>query len=545
MLSNLFKKVIEENKSDAVVGLFFGIIIAPAAPILFQIGIQKFVDYTFGDNNYPIIWILLALVILNIGSLYSGKFIYRKIENRLDLSYKTSISEIFTRKLKRDNNLSRGEIIQTIEIIDDVVDFKKEKIMFLPLVISFIFIVLYFIFNLNGLYLLQYILYAIPIIIVLIVMTNIIGKYQKRVLEEAGKANDISTEIIEGFDIITNFRATDHFKDTFSRNNNYVRKFKNKINLTENIIDITTILINISLIIAMPLAASFLYKSGKITVGGIFIASSLIQQITEIISKIVGFFASNAKNKKYMELLNNIENSVVSTEGCNTAEINNFDKLYIKKLSFTYDDKNMILDSLSYEFEKNNIYIINGVSGIGKTTLIKLIVNELEIQSGEITLDNVNISPEIVKDLVSYSSQQSFLFHGNIEENIVYGINQDVNETQKKELVGNLEKVFNFDNIFKKEKALENIEINSQSDNISLGQKKLICLARTIIKDAKLVILDEPTANLNIRQVDIFKNELVKLKEDRIIIVITHDKRLNEIASRVLSIVDGVIVNEQ
>lgn len=83
------------------------------------------------------------------------------------------------------------------------------------------------------------------------------------------------------------------------------------------------------------------------------------------------------------------------------------------------------------------------------------------------------------------------------------------------------------------------------SDNISLGQKKLICLARTIIKDAKLVILDEPTANLNIRQVDIFKNELVKLKEDRIIIVITHDKRLNEIASRVLSIVDGVIVNEQ
>jgi ABC-type bacteriocin/lantibiotic exporter with double-glycine peptidase domain len=295
----------------------------------------------------------------------------------------------------------------------------------------------------------------------------------------------------------------------------------------------------------MPLAASFLYKSGKITVGGIFIASSLIQQITEIISKIVGFFASNAKNKKYMELLNNIENSVVSTEGCNTAEINNFDKLYIKKLSFTYDDKNMILDSLSYEFEKNNIYIINGVSGIGKTTLIKLIVNELEIQSGEITLDNVNISPEIVKDLVSYSSQQSFLFHGNIEENIVYGINQDVNETQKKELVGNLEKVFNFDNIFKKEKALENIEINSQSDNISLGQKKLICLARTIIKDAKLVILDEPTANLNIRQVDIFKNELVKLKEDRIIIVITHDKRLNEIASRVLSIVDGVIVNEQ
>jgi len=376
-------------------------------------------------------------------------------------------------------------------------------------------------------------------------MTNIIGKYQKRVLEEAGKANDISTEIIEGFDIITNFRATDHFKDTFSRNNNYVRKFKNKINLTENIIDITTILINISLIIAMPLAASFLYKSGKITVGGIFIASSLIQQITEIISKIVGFFASNAKNKKYMELLNNIENSVVSTEGCNTAEINNFDKLYIKKLSFTYDDKNMILDNLSYEFEKNNIYIINGVSGIGKTTLIKLIVNELEIQSGEITLDNVNISPEIVKDLVSYSSQQSFLFHGNIEENIVYGINQDVNETQKKELVGNLEKVFNFDNIFKKEKALENIEINSQSDNISLGQKKLICLARTIIKDAKLVILDEPTANLNIRQVDIFKNELVKLKEDRIIIVITHDKRLNEIASRVLSIVDGVIVNEQ
>ena len=159
-------------------------------------------------------------------------------------------------------------------------------------------------------------------------MTNIIGKYQKRVLEEAGKANDISTEIIEGFDIITNFRATDHFKDTFSRNNNYVRKFKNKINLTENIIDITTILINISLSIAMPLAASLLYKSGKITVGGIFIASSLIQQITEIISKIVGFFASNAKNKKYMELLNNIENSVVSTEGCNTAEINNFDKLY-------------------------------------------------------------------------------------------------------------------------------------------------------------------------------------------------------------------------
>lgn len=544
MISDLIKIVYNENKINTITGILFGIVLAPVSTVLMQIGIQQLIDYIFGENNYPMVWIMLVLFILNLVSLYSDKLIYRKIENRIELGIKTNISKLLTKKMKRDNNLSRGEIIQSTEIISDVVAFNKEKIMFLPLILSLIFIVVYFILNLNGLHLLKYILYVVPIILILILMTNLIGKYQKKVLDEIRKANDISTEIIEGFDVVVNYNAIAYFKDTFSKNNNYVRRFKNKINLTENLIYITTILISVSLIISMPLAASILYKNGDITAGGIFIASSLIQQIIEIIRRVINFFTSYAKNKKYMELLNYIENSIVDSKESKRVEIKNFNKLHIKDLSFSYDNKSMVLDNLSYEFEKNSIYIINGASGIGKTTLIKLIMNELDIQSGEIMLDDINVNAEIVKELISYSAQEPLLFQGSIEENIVFGMSQDFNESKKNEIISDIENVFRFDSIFKKANSLKNVIINSQSDNISSGQKKIISFARAIIKKAEIVILDEPSANLNIKQIAILKNELIKLKEGRIIIIVTHDSKLNEISNKVLSIINGVIVNE-
>ncbi len=544
MISDLIKIVYNENKINTITGILFGIVLAPVSTVLMQIGIQQLIDYIFGENNYPMVWIMLVLFILNLVSLYSDKLIYRKIENRIELGIKTNISKLLTKKMKRDNNLSRGEIIQSTEIISDVVAFNKEKIMFLPLILSLIFIVVYFILNLNGLHLLKYILYVVPIILILILMTNLIGKYQKKVLDEIRKANDISTEIIEGFDVVVNYNAIAYFKDTFSKNNNYVRRFKNKINLTENLIYITTILISVSLIISMPLAASILYKNGDITAGGIFIASSLIQQIIEIIRRVINFFTSYAKNKKYMELLNYIENSIVDSKESKRVEIKNFNKLHIKDLSFSYDNKSMVLDNLSYEFEKNSIYIINGASGIGKTTLIKLIMNELDIQSGEIMLDDINVNAEIVKELISYSAQEPLLFQGSIEENIVFGMSQDFNESKKNEIISDIENVFRFDSIFKKANSLKNVIINSQSDNISSGQKKIISFARAIIKKAEIVILDEPSANLNIKQIAILKNELIKLKEGRIIIIVTHDSKLNEISNKALSIINGVIVNE-
>ena len=229
MISDLIKIVYNENKINTITGILFGIVLAPVSTVLMQIGIQQLIDYIFGENNYPMVWIMLVLFILNLVSLYSDKLIYRKIENRIELGIKTNISKLLTKKMKRDNNLSRGEIIQSTEIISDVVAFNKEKIMFLPLILSLIFIVVYFILNLNGLHLLKYILYVVPIILILILMTNLIGKYQKKVLDEIRKANDISTEIIEGFDVVVNYNAIAYFKDTFSKNNNYVRRLRTRL----------------------------------------------------------------------------------------------------------------------------------------------------------------------------------------------------------------------------------------------------------------------------------------------------------------------------
>lgn len=194
--------------------------------------------------------------------------------------------------------------------------------------------------------------------------------------------------------------------------------------------------------------------------------------------------------------------------------------LELKNIQFQYpNNSKIILDNINLQFESGKSYAFIGPTGEGKSTLAMLISGLLKPTSGSIMYDNKNMLEYTrieLADKIGYILQEPFLFAGTILENIIYGNNnflenpifdhlaKNLNYLENKELIEVLEgKVLR---ILKQKKLIHLVEkfsgglktvVNNNSENISLGQKQIINFLRVILRDPKLLILDEATANLD------------------------------------------------
>ena len=203
-------------------------------------------------------------------------------------------------------------------------------------------------------------------------------------------------------------------------------------------------------------------------------------------------------------------------------------------VSFSYGD-NLVLNELSFGINKENRLLIQGKNGSGKTTIIKLLLRLYEDYKGEILINHDEIRTLCLADIrnrIGVVFQESFLFDGNLYENVVCG-NTEVNDKELKEVLevsGLLENMG-----VKKEKAEElfTLPIIEGGKNLSGGQKRMVSIARALLKKPDVLILDEPTTFLDQKSKDgIIK--FIESSRDMILIVISHDTDLIKHFSNVL-----------
>ena len=258
----------------------------------------------------------------------------------------------------------------------------------------------------------------------------------------------------------------------------------------------------------------YLAYKGFITLGQMIVC---VQLTNHIVNPLMFAIESYGKFKSVDKILNKIENTLISEENVETTEIKDFNnKISLNDVSFKYDDKK-VLENINFDFEKGKKYALVGLSGSGKSTLMKLISKRIKANEGKIYIDGTDldeISRNSIINLISTINQNVFLFKGSIYDNITL-FSRDYSEEKVKDVILKAELGKYLDRLYDKEL------ISETANNLSGGEKQRISIARSLIKDTKIILADEILSSLDNEIAFSIEKGLLEL-ENITLISVTH-----------------------
>ena len=183
-------------------------------------------------------------------------------------------------------------------------------------------------------------------------------------------------------------------------------------------------------------------------------------------------------------------------------------------ISFSYDDQNPILQNFSLTIRKGKRYLLKGPSGCGKTTIVNLLLRYYDVKNGEVLIDGETIEDfDSTYDCVTVVRQEAVLFHDTLKNNLT--MYQDIADKKLIKLLCDLglNKYANIESLYS--------VVTENGTNFSGGEKKRICLARALLRNTDVLILDEPLANLDENTAAKIEDILLKIS-DRTVVVVSH-----------------------
>jgi ATP-binding cassette subfamily C protein len=208
----------------------------------------------------------------------------------------------------------------------------------------------------------------------------------------------------------------------------------------------------------------------------------------------------------------------------------------VNNVSFTYHDENSgtreVLSDFNADFGSNRIYGILGKSGCGKSTLLKLLMRFYETDKGAVSYNGTNVNEiqtDSLRGHISYVTQETFLFEDTIENNIKVAketaTRQEVEEAAKKAAIHDF--IVSLPNGY-------DTRLAELGDSISGGERQRIGIARAFLHDAPVILLDEPTSNIDSLNESIILKSLYEEKKDKQVILVSHRKSTMAIADEVI-----------
>ncbi|MGX7140925.1 ATP-binding cassette domain-containing protein [Facklamia languida] len=211
-----------------------------------------------------------------------------------------------------------------------------------------------------------------------------------------------------------------------------------------------------------------------------------------------------------------------------------YDSIKIKTLGFSFKKSKPLFHRLKYSFEKNKKYVIIGSSGSGKSTLLNIIAGKISDYSGKIEWDNVNyhkIMKRALQDQIIFIDQAPYIFNASIRENIT--LLDSYSERDIQEVISTVGLDSWVSNL---KDGLETV-INFNAKNISGGEKQRIALARGLLKNKSILLLDEPTSSLDDKSASDIE-ELIFKNSSLTVIMVTHQLResISQLADEIIEL---------
>lgn len=296
--------------------------------------------------------------------------------------------------------------------------------------------------------------------------------------------------------------------------------------------------------IAMAVMGSFYVTSGVIVVGQLQAFIQYIWQVSQPMGNITQLSSvlqsASAAAKRVFEILDEEEEPVNRTDIQLPEQIRG--DVTFEHVGFAYDPKKPLIKDLNFEVKAGQTVAIVGPTGAGKTTLINLLMRFYDVNEGAIKIDGIDtkkMERHDVRSLFGMVLQDAWLYEGTIGDNIRFG-KLDATDYE----VVDAAKTANVDHFIRTMPDGYEMIINSEGDNVSLGQKQLLTIARAVISDPKILILDEATSSVDTRLEALIQKAMDKVMEGRTSFVIAHRLSTIREADLILVMDQGSIIEK-
>lgn len=424
------------------------------------------------------------------------------------------------------DNMPAGSVVSRITS-----DVNQIRTFFVSTFVQILIIVMKVVFSYIVLFTVDY-RFGLFMLALLPIMYIVLKIYNKLTLDSIqgyrrkfSESNGIINENYQNLEIIKAFNREEASIEDWNTHNEERYKYWKKLNVVDSLL-----LHNITGVFRVIIFIGIIYYYAYSHFNGVFgvtlgMVYLFINYTTDIIYRIADFTMGISNYVRAIGAANNIQEilKLDIEKDIEMEEVEDFrGNISFKDVSFAYKDDNYVLNNLNIEIKENQTVAFVGHTGSGKSTIMNLIVKFYDVSKGTLEINGKNIneySREYLREKTAIVLQDSFLFDGTLLENITPNGNR---RTAKEAL----EKVGG-DFILKTRPLDSKVEIGGS--NFSTGEKQLICLARALAKNPKILILDESTANIDSETEQSVGYAVEKLKQGRTTLIIAH--RLSTIKS--------------
>lgn len=519
-------------------------IIASLGYVFMAVLLQKLLDIAVEKNMqqfipmvlFSIFYFVMLGIFLYLQSLLSKRITCKIIKQIRTDVFKGIVSQSMGDFGKRNTADYLSIITNDVKMIED------------NFLLPFFEVVQYTVIFISSFVLMIYFDVIVTIVVfvaitLMFLVPSLLGKeLEKRQNTLSSQLADFTTklkDILSGFEIIKSYSMKQYVIQKFDKENSDTIHTKYNVDklfaLNEGLSSFLALMVQI---VVLFLSAYFIITE-RITVG---ILLGMVQVSSNLANPLIMIFTNIPKIKSIQPIIEKL--TVLSKYELNevpkkqSATFNSV--VSISNLSFAYEKQNRVLDKINLHIEKGKKYVIVGKSGCGKTTLVKLLAGYYTEYSGKILYDNTDLNMMNENDIVQLSSiihQNIYMFNESVYDNIC------LHEDYSKESIDKAVKASGLNDVIEKLPEGLLYEAGENGSNLSGGQRQRIAVARALIRNKPILILDEGTSAIDMQTAYDIENHLLKI-EGLTIITITHNlkKELLELYDNIIYMENGEII---
>lgn len=532
----------------ALICALFSVTFTLLGPVL----IGKGIDLIIGPNNVDfngilkIIVILMATIILGalfqwLMGLYTN-IVTQKTVKDLRIASFSKINEVPLRYI--DSN-PHGDIIN--RVVNDI-DLISDGLLqgFTQLFTGIVTIVgtLLFMLSINV---------SIALVVVLVtplslfVASFIAKKSHNSFKVQSATRGELSgyiEEMLGNQKVVKAFSYEDEAEEKFKEINARLYESGVKSQFYSSLTNPSTRFVNGIVYAAVGIIGALLAIKGKLTIGDISCFLSYANQYTKPFNEISGVVTelqtAFASAKRVFNLLDELPETPEDKDAISLVKADGY--LEINNVNFSYSENKKLIENLNLKVKPGNRIAIVGPTGCGKTTIINLLMRFYDVTSGEIKVDNTNITHltrEGLRRNFGMVLQDTWLYSGTVKENIAYGKADATDE----EIIEAAKAAHAHNFIMRLPNGYDTL-INDDGSNISQGQKQLLCIARVMLTKPPMLILDEATSSIDTRTEIYIQKTFDKMMEGRTSFIVAHRLSTIKEADRILVMNAGKIIEQ-
>ena len=492
---------------------------------------------------------IIALVCVSAILAYVQGLLLAGVAQRVSYRFRRDINnKIDSLPLKFFDTTTNGEVMSYItNDVDAISNSLNQSLTQIVTSVTTIIGVMVMMFTINWILTLITLL-IVPISMFIVMM--IIKRSQRYYLmqqEYLGHVNGHIEEMFAGHNVISLFNGEEKSIEKFSDYNSklYESAWSSQF-FSGMMMPVMKFVGNLNYVLTCVLGGVFVLNGNvagiQMTVGNIQSYIQYVRQFNQPINQISGIANTFQSTVAAAERIFNFLEQPEEQETGDAVPENVEGNVTFDHVRFGYNEDKIIIKDFSCDVKKGQRIAIVGPTGAGKTTIVKLLMRFYELNGGDIYLDGTNIrsfTREGLRNEVGMVLQDTWLFSGTIMENIRYGRLSATDEEVKRAA-----KIACADHFIQTLPGGYDFEINTEADNISQGQKQLLTIARAILADPTVLILDEATSSVDTRTEILIQQAMDRLMQGRTSFIIAHRLSTIRDADKILVLRDGDVIEQ-